>query len=98
MPRGPRIMPARYPPAGAWPSQMRADMVAAFLDYRDTKALSLAVARGDAPPPNALRGKGRQREPVWNKDALESFVAPRLAPGQDDGGPIKDLAALVPSS
>lgn len=44
-------LPARYPPIGAWPALMRADMAAAYLDYRDTLELARAVARGEAPPP-----------------------------------------------
>jgi hypothetical protein len=76
---------------------MRADMVAAFLDYPDTKALAAAITRGEAPSPSALRGKGRARQPVWNLDDLERFVAPRLASRQDESYR-KDLAALVPSS
>ena len=76
---------------------MRADMVAAFLDYPDTKALAAAIVRGEAPCPSALRGKGRAREPVWNLEDLERFVTPRLAPRQDEGCR-KDLAELVPSS
>jgi hypothetical protein len=91
-----RILPPRYPP-GAWPGQMRADMVAAFLDYRDTKELAAAITRGEAPSPSALRGKGRARQPVWNLDDLERFVAPRLASRQDESYR-KDLAVLVPSS
>ena len=35
-------LPARYPPVGTWPALMRADMAAAYLDYRDT----LELARG----------------------------------------------------
>jgi hypothetical protein len=32
---------------------MRADMVAAFLDFEDTAELVAAVKRGEAPPPSA---------------------------------------------
>jgi hypothetical protein len=32
-------IPARYP-SGPWPTQMRADMVAAYLDYRDIAELA----------------------------------------------------------
>lgn len=92
-----RTLPPRYPPAGAWPGQMRADMAAAFLDYPDTKALSAAIARGEAPSPSALRGKGRAREPVWNLDDLWRFLAPQLALKHDESYR-KDLATLVPSS
>jgi hypothetical protein len=92
-----RTLPPRYPPTSAWPGQLRADMVAAFLDYPDTKALAAAIARGEAPSPSALRGQGRAREPVWNLEDLERFVAPRLASRQDESYR-KDLAALVPTS
>jgi heme/copper-type cytochrome/quinol oxidase subunit 3 len=34
-----RNLPARYPP-GPWPGQMRADMVAAFLDFENTADLA----------------------------------------------------------
>jgi hypothetical protein len=54
-----RNLPARYPP-GPWPGQMRADMVAAFLDFENTADLAAAVKRGEAPPPSALRKKRRQ--------------------------------------
>ena len=46
-PRSP--LPARYPPTGAWPAIMRADMTAAYLDYRDTSELARGVSRGEAP-------------------------------------------------
>jgi hypothetical protein len=52
----PRNLPARYPP-GPWPGQMRADMVAAFLDFENTADLAAAVSRGEAPRPSALRKK-----------------------------------------
>lgn len=47
-PRSP--LPARYPPTGAWPAVMRADMAAAYPDYRDTRELARGVSRGEAPP------------------------------------------------
>ncbi len=52
----PRSLPARYPP-GPWPAQMRADMVAAFFDFKNTAELVSAVKRGEAPPPSAKRVK-----------------------------------------
>ena len=51
-------LPARYPPIGTWPALMRADMAAAYLDYRDTGELARAVARGEAPPPIGYHGIG----------------------------------------
>ena len=74
---GSRIsLPARYPPVGAWPAVMRADMVAAYLDYRNTGELARAVVRGDAPPPTHYHGTGRSREPAWSKSAIDDFAAP----------------------
>ncbi len=88
-------LPARYPPTGTWPAQMRADMAAAYLDYGDTAALAAAVKRGDAPPPSSLRGKGRGREPVWNRDDLDRHVAP-IVPDRQDGDRAKEaLRSLV---
>jgi hypothetical protein len=87
--------PARYPPLGAWPAQMRADMAAAYLDYRDTAKLLAAIHRGEAPPPSSLRGKGRNREPVWTRDALDRHLAPCLSTGQDQYAQGEDLRSLV---
>lgn len=75
MPRA-AILPARFPPAGAWPAAMRADMAAAYLDFPDTRALAAAVVRGEAPPPSALRTIAGKREPMWARADLERFVAP----------------------
>jgi hypothetical protein len=88
-------IPARYPPIGVWPAQMRADMAAAYLDHRDTAELATAIARGDAPPPSCLRGAGRSREPVWAKAILDRFVAPLLANDQNDDRSKENLRALV---
>ncbi len=88
-------LPARFPPEGAWPAEMRADMTAAYLDYRDTGELARAVVRGDAPPPSSLRGTGRSREPVWSRDCLDRRVAPLAPASQDAGRPKENLAALV---
>ena len=74
----PRNLPARYPP-GPWPGQMRADMVAAFLDFENTAELVAAVKRGEAPPPSAMRKKGAKTEPVWSRASLEHFSAPSIA-------------------
>lgn len=87
-------LPARFPPAGAWPAEMRADMAAAYLDYRDTAELQRAIVRGDAPPPTSLRGTGRTREPVWSRQSLDRRLAPPSTARQDDH-PRVNLAALV---
>ena len=93
MPRS--ALPARYPPTGTWPAQMRADMAAAYLDYRDTAELATAVGRGEAPPPSSLRGAGRRREPVWARVDLDRCVAFRAVQSKS-GEPTKEnLAALV---
>ena len=88
-------LPARYPPIGAWPAQMRADMAAAYLDYPDTSELVAAISRGEAPAPCCLRGKGHKREPVWNKDTLDGYLVPRMACDEDRDNGREDLRALV---
>jgi hypothetical protein len=87
-------LPARYPPIGTWPALMRADMAAAYLDYRDTGELARAVVRGEAPPPTGYHGTGRSREPVWSKAVIDKLTAPTKAidPDRSEG---KDLASLV---
>ncbi len=84
---------ARYPANGAWPAEMRIDMLAAYLDFRTVKELALAISRGQAPPPTSYRGKGRSREAIWAKAVVDNHVAPGFAVRQN---PVKvDLAALV---
>ncbi len=73
---------------------MRADMAAAYLDYRDTAELSRAVARGEAPPPTAYHGVGRHREPVWSKAAIDELTTPAKAMDLDRSQ-ANDLASLV---
>jgi hypothetical protein len=86
-PRAP--LPARYPPA-AWPEVMRADMAAAYLDYRDTGELVRGVRRGEAPPPIGYHGIGRAREPIWSKTSIDNFIEPDF-----DAVGRQDLASLV---
>jgi hypothetical protein len=88
-------LPARYPPTGTWPAQMRADMTAAYLDYRDTAELQRAIVRGDAPPPSSLRGAGRGREPIWDRETLDQRIAPRAIGSHDGVDQKPNLAALV---
>jgi hypothetical protein len=83
-------LPARYPPTGAWPAIMRADMAAAYLDYRDTNELARGVKRGEAPPPIGHHGVGRTREPIWSKATIDNFIEP-----DSDGPGNHDLALLV---
>src|SRR5260370_19789633 len=74
-PHCPRSLPARHPPNGAWPAEMRADMAAAFLDYATTGQLFAAVMHSGAPRPTATRARNGKREPVRALDACRSFVA-----------------------
>jgi hypothetical protein len=73
---------------------MRADMAAAYMDYRNTGELARAVVRGEAPPPTGYHGIGRAREPVWSKAAIDNFAA--LGRALDlDRSEGKDLCSLV---
>jgi hypothetical protein len=63
---------------------MRADMVAAFLDFENTAELAAAVRRGEAPLPSALRKKGDKSEPIWSRIYLERFSAPSLVAPADE--------------
>lgn len=90
-PRAP--LPPRYPPTGAWPAIMRADMVAAYLDYRDTSELSRAVGRGEAPAPTSFHGSGPSKEPVWAKSYLDRFASEEK--NGDDVARKADLVRLV---
>lgn len=87
-------LPARYPPIGIWPALMRADMVAAYLDYRDTGELARAVVRAEAPPPIGYHGVGRAREPVWSKAIIDKVTVAGKAvyPDRLEG---QDLVSLV---
>jgi hypothetical protein len=69
---------------------MRADMAAAYLDYRDTSELARGVRRGEAPLPIGHHGIGRAREPIWSKTAIDNFVEP-----DSDSLGKQDLASLV---
>jgi hypothetical protein len=69
--------PARFPPTGVWPLELRADMVAALLDFDTTRQLCKAIADGTAPRPGAVRGRGTELEVVWSREAVRDFVAAR---------------------
>jgi len=87
-------LPARYPPVGTWPALMRADMAAAYLDYRDTRELARGVSRGEAPPPTGYQGTGRARQPVWSKATIDAFTTPSGAKNTDQAER-ENLASLV---
>lgn len=87
-------LPARYPPIGAWPALMLADMAAAYLDFANTHELARAVGRGEAPPPIGYRGIGRARQPVWSRAAIDDFAAPRRTTNLDRSEG-EDLASLA---
>jgi hypothetical protein len=87
-------LPARYPPIGTWPALMRADMAAAYLDYRDTGELARGVHRGEAPRPTGYHGSGRARQPVWSKLAIDDFTTPNRA-RYPDRSAAEDLASLA---
>ena len=84
---------ARYPVNGAWPAEMRIDMLAAYLDFRSVRELVLAVSRGEAPPPTRYRGMGRAREAIWVKVIVDEHVAPGIRVRQNLAK--VDLAALA---
>ena len=94
-------LPARYPPVGTWPALMRADMAAAYLDYRDTRELARGVSRGQAPPPTGHQGIGRARQPVWSKVTIDAFTTPGRAMNTEgramntDRAERENLASLV---
>jgi hypothetical protein len=73
---------------------MRADMAAAYLDYRDTAELARGVIRGEAPAPSCYHGIGRAREPVWSKAVIDTFAAPNVAISLDQSDK-QDLTSLV---
>jgi hypothetical protein len=74
---------------------MRADMAAAYLDYSDTAELIAAISRGEAPAPSSLRGKGRKREPVWNREILDRHLVPVTSSGEDRDNQQENLQSLV---
>jgi hypothetical protein len=84
---------ARYPVNGAWPAEMRIDMLAAYLDFRSVRELVLAVSRGEAPPPTRYRGVGRAREAIWVKVIVDEHVAPGIKVRHNLAN--VDLAALA---
>jgi hypothetical protein len=88
-------MPSRYLP-GEWPIEMRTDVVAAFLDFPNTRALSIAIERGEAPRPTATRKAGSKSfEPVWSAEAVADFVRRRHALRSEPSRPGAGLEKLV---
>ena len=67
--------PAKFPPA--WPYEMRAETTAAFLDFRTTRELCKAIAKGEAPAPTAVRKAGGSLEAIWLAAAVKHFVESR---------------------
>jgi hypothetical protein len=94
-PHAPRSLPARHPPNGAWPAEMRADMAAAFLGYETTGRLIAAIVRGEAPRPTATRLRDGKREPVWAKVAIDAFLANRHKIVSDVSSATKRLGDLI---
>jgi hypothetical protein len=72
-------MDARYPGGPIWPLQMRADMVAAYLDFVDTKDLCVAITSGEAPPPTTTRTKGKKVELIWHKEFVDRFISAKVS-------------------
>jgi hypothetical protein len=68
--------------------------VAAFFDFENTAELVAAVKRGEAPPPSAIRKKGKDAEPVWSRAHLEDFSAPSIA-ALENGTEVENLESLV---
>src|SRR3984893_5475815 len=83
----------RYPVNGTWPAEMRIDMLAAYLDFRNVRELVLAVSRGEAPPPTIQRGARRSREAIWARAIVDEYVAPGRTVRQKQSK--LDLAALA---
>jgi hypothetical protein len=83
----------RYPENGAWPAEMRIDMLAAYLDFRNVDELVRAISKAHAPAPTSYRIRGRSREPIWSKVVVDEYVARVCAIRQNR--PLTDLAALV---
>jgi hypothetical protein len=73
---------------------MRADVAAAFLDFRTTRELMTAIVEGDAPKATAIRGDGKSREPVWHIDNMKEFLARRHG-SAIDGTPVKSLREVI---
>lgn len=83
----------RYPEHGAWPAEMRIDMLAAYLDFRSVDELVRSISKGHAPAPTGYRVRGRSREPIWSKLVVDEYVARDSAIRQNRQS--TDLAALV---
>lgn len=76
---------ARFPQGTTWPVEMRAETLAAYLDFCSTRELCRAIADGEAPAPHATRGSGKRLELVWYSRAVDEFVARRNRFGDQSG-------------
>jgi hypothetical protein len=85
----------RYPDGGAWPFEMRADVLAALLDYPDTNSLIDGILRAEAPRPTVMRGAGARKEPIWSLHAVQAFLQRRHALGPTPGK--RNLGQLLSS-
>lgn len=94
-PHAPRSLPARHPPNGAWPAEMRADMAAALLGWDTTGQLFAAILHGEAPRPTATRLRNGRREPVWAKAAIEAYVANRHEIHSDVSPATENIGELI---
>jgi hypothetical protein len=87
-----RSIAARYP--DQWPLEMRADAVAALLDYETTGQLWKGVSRGEAPRPTAYRTRNGRREAIWALEICRSHIA-RRHHLNNDASPDADIRSLL---
>jgi hypothetical protein len=87
--------PPRFPPIALWPIELRADMVAAMLDYASTYELCRAIHAGEAPRPTSWRGRSSSVEVTWYRDDVLAFImrrhgCPGLSVRDDSAGGVAD--------
>jgi hypothetical protein len=90
-----RSLTARFPAGSAWPAEMRADMVAAYLDYQTSGKMMAGISRGEVPPPTATRIFNGRRISVWARAACDAFVQRRHVLAHDaasnDNAPVREV-------